>query len=111
MVYAESKIQMEIVNCLQQMGVFFFAVPNERKQSPRSGARMKSMGVRSGVADIIIMGEKGRGFCLEVKSATGRQSETQKAFQAKCVLLDWPYALVRSVEDVRRVGQLWGLFS
>lgn len=111
MIYEESKIQIEIVNVLQLSGVYFFAVPNERKQSPRSGARMKSMGVRSGVADIIVMGENGKGFCLEVKSATGRQSETQKAFQARCVLLGWPYALVRSVEDVRRVGQLWGLFS
>jgi len=39
-------------------------------------------------------------FWLEVKSATGKQTEVQKSFQAQVEAEGHRYAVVRSVEDV-----------
>ncbi len=61
-----------------------------------------SMGLRPGVGDLIVWWPTGIGY-VEVKAPTGRQSENQKHFQARCKEYGVPYDLVRSVEDVQRL--------
>ncbi len=101
MKHEESSIQAQIVSTLSALGIFLFAVPNEAagKITPQKAARLKAMGLRSGISDLIIIGSDGRAYFMEVKTETGRLSESQKRFQAYCATKGWIYTVVRSVDD------------
>ena len=114
----ESVIQESIVNFLsmicRQYGFLFFSVPNEATVKGTDGAdfgraiNLKKMGVLPGVSDLII-GHRGKMYCLEVKNETGKQSERQKFFEAWCIECGIPYTLVRSVDDVHEALKKWGI--
>ena len=54
-------------------------IPNGEKRSPRTGARLKAMGVRPGAADLIIIW-RGQIICMEIKAPKGRQEPAQRDF-------------------------------
>lgn len=98
----EDRIQAEIVRFLRNQGIFVHSVPNEgagRNNAVRT-AQLVTMGLFPGVGDLVVWWPKGIGY-LEVKTATGRQSERQRHFQEMCESHGIPYHVVRSVEDVR----------
>ena len=98
----EDRIQAEIVRYLRSRGIFCHSVPNEgagRNNAVRT-AQLVTTGLFPGVGDLVVWWPKGIGY-LEVKTATGRQSERQKHFQEMCENNNIPYAVVRSVEDVQ----------
>lgn len=101
----EDRIQADIVKYLRSRGTFCHSVPNEG--AGRNGAirtaQLITMGLFPGVGDLIVWWKKDNTIVvgyLEVKTATGRQSDRQKHFQELCMKADIPYHLVRSVEDV-----------
>ena len=100
----EAQLQTSIVQALQMRGAFAFSVPNEAlgQIHARAGhgrmAMLKAMGLRSGVSDLVVL-LPGRVVFMEVKTATGRQSDAQRDFQALVTALGHQYAVVRSVED------------
>ena len=114
----ESVIQESIVNFLsmicRQYGFLFFSVPNEATVKGKTGAdfgraiNLKKMGVLPGVSDLII-GYRGKMYCLEVKNLTGKQSVRQKNFERWCADCGIPYVLVRSVDDVHEALKEWGI--
>jgi hypothetical protein len=114
----ESVIQESIVNFLsmicRQYGFLFFSVPNESITSGKTGAdfgraiNLKKMGVLPGVSDLII-GCRGKMYCLEVKNEKGKQSDRQKNFEQWCAECKIPYVLVRSVDDVHGALKEWGI--
>lgn len=99
MKHEESKIQSAIVRYLQEVGIFAFSIPNEFVKDARSMGTAISLGLKPGVADLCVMVPGGVIF-LEVKTATGVQSERQKKFEARCKDLGIRYHVVRSVKDV-----------
>lgn len=58
----------------------------------------------NGVADIILIRPGGRVVFLEVKRPSGKQSDSQVAFQARCRLAEAEYYVVTSLGDVQRLG-------
>lgn len=58
---------------------------------------------KCGVPDIIVI-KKGQFIGLEVKSAIGKQSEDQKKFEIHTTDNGGFYYIVRSVEDVKKLG-------
>ena len=57
-----------------------FAVPNGERRDGVTGAKLKAEGVLPGVADLILL-KRNRHYCgllIEMKTANGRQSDTQK---------------------------------
>ena len=56
-----------------------FHIPNERKCDPREGKRLKLMGVKSGVPDLMLPVARGRyhGLFIELKSGNGRPTDNQ----------------------------------
>lgn len=102
MTHPEAKIQAAIVQLLQLHGIYRHSVPNERLSSPQAMGRLISMGLRPGVADLVVWWPSGIGY-LEVKAPKGRQSEKQKAFQKRCEEYGVPYDLAYSVDDVVRL--------
>ena len=63
--------------------------------------RFKKMGVRAGVADLILLvSRKGyNALCLELKTQTGKQSEAQKEWQEAVQNEGSMYVVVLSVEE------------
>jgi len=101
---SEAHIQAEIVKFLRSNKIMCHSIPNEgvgRDGAIRT-AQLITMGLFPGVGDLVVWWPSGIGY-LEVKTATGRQSERQKHFQEMCENHGIPYAVVRSVEDVKRI--------
>ena len=106
----ESDLQKAIVEYLDLMGVFYFAVNNEMagggKQAKIRMAHFKAMGLRAGASDLVLV-LRGKVVFVEVKTEKGRQSESQKRFQMVVEELGHRYEIVRSVYDVERVLNSW----
>lgn len=77
-------------------GGLLFHVPNEARRSFSNAMLMKSMGVTAGVSDFIYFTPRGRVVCIELKTETGRQSESQKQWQRAVESVGIRYVLVRS---------------
>lgn len=75
-----------------------FAVPNGGKRNKLEGARLKMQGVKSGVADVLLLIPRGgyNCLCMEFKTSTGTQSPEQKEFQQQIVEAGGKYVIVRS---------------
>ena len=100
----EDHIQYAICQYLQLRGIYFHSVPNEAAgNNPRRQSHLISLGLRAGVADMVVFYPAGTVTYLEVKSATGRQSDKQRSFQQHCTDHGIEYHVVRSVEDVCKV--------
>ena len=73
----EARIQADIVQSLlplRKAGLIeFFSVPNEAAGNPVRQGQLIAMGLRPGVADMVILLPEGRTAFMEVKNETGKQ--------------------------------------
>lgn len=87
-----------------------FAVPNGGARDKREGARLKAEGVTAGVADLLLLlprvkhdAEGGTYYvpalCIEMKTDTGRQQATQRAWQSAVESEGYKYIVVRSLDE------------
>lgn len=109
----EDALQRAIVTylraALSQQGYRVFAVPNGGARTKIEGAIMKATGTLAGVADLQILGPGGRSWFIEVKTDEGRLSPPQQDFQFFCIARGVPYAVCRSIDDVKAALLSWGL--
>ena len=78
----EAAIQRAVCRHLELRGVpglVWFAVPNQGARNPRSAAILKGLGVKAGVADLVLFHE-GRAYALEIKASGGRLTPAQDRF-------------------------------
>lgn len=93
---------------------WFTSVEHGRKHSgtPQQRAaewtRLQAQGVKAGIGDMLILAP-GYALWLELKSATGRQSDAQLTMQNAMAALGHGYALVRSVEQLVDVLEQHGI--
>lgn len=75
--------------------------PNGGKRNLREAARFKTMGVRPGFPDLILLlpNSEYSYLCVELKIAKGRQSELQKEYQKLVEKNGGKYCICRSVDD------------
>lgn len=77
--------------------------PNEGllPKNEKDGAKRKAMGVRAGFPDfILLIPNKDFPFlAIELKTATGRQSESQKNYQKAVETAGGKYVICRSIDD------------
>ena len=105
MKYEEYKIQVSFVKWVQlqypKFRDFIFHVPNGGKMSLIKGSRLKSLGVKPGVADILFMFRTNNfgGLWLEFKTPKGVQSLEQKKFEQLSKIAQYDYKIVRSIEE------------
>lgn len=81
-----------------------FAIPNAARRSSRNGKYMKDEGMLPGVADLILL-KSNRNYgalCIEMKTSSGKQSESQKEWEREAVRQGNKYALCRSLDDFIR---------
>lgn len=93
---AESAIVAQVLVAVSHLdGAIFWR--NNTGALPRPGGGLIRFGL-PGSADIIGC-YQGRAVAIECKTVAGRQSESQKRFQAAWERADGLYVLARSVED------------
>lgn len=87
----------------------FFSVPNGAKTKLTEARWMKAEGMKPGVADILLLvpnGEKAF-LCIEMKSATGRQSAAQRNFQEAVTAAGGQYTVCRTFEEFSQCIKLY----
>ena len=102
----EHNLQKFIVSYLRKNNIFVFEtdVMDGLKFLSRQSDRLvfinhhKSMGYINGQSDLVIL-EKGTCLFVEVKTAKGRQQESQKIFEEKVKSHGMRYVIWRDVED------------
>lgn len=82
------------------------ALPNAAQRSERMGRWMKDEGLLPGAADLIVIIHNDILF-VEMKTAKGRQQETQKAFQKRVEKLGFGYIVCHSTEEFELKIRRW----
>lgn len=99
----ENKIQAECFALLNRHGIFAHSVPNEGGgRSAVMQGQLVAMGLRKGVADMVVWWSSGIGY-VEFKTSKGKQSEAQKTFERLCHERGISYDIVRSVDDMEKL--------
>lgn len=111
----EHALQASIIQYLAlkaRREVYYFAIPNAAKRSPRLAARMKAEGLKSGPADLCFMFPKGRCAWLELKrSSKHKQTLVQNEFGEICFSLGHPYAVAHSFDEALDILRQWSVIS
>lgn len=103
--HIESKLQQACVQWFRaqypKYARLLIAVPNGGYRNAREAGRMKSEGVVSGVADMLLLIPKGPYGCLgiEFKTGKGKQSELQFEWQNDFHSVGNVYMIVRCFES------------
>lgn len=86
----EHQIQAGVVNYLRWLekvtGKFVFFHPNSTNSNPRYSAKLKALGQRAGVPDLILI-FAGKLLLIELKAKGGRLSPVQREFHNKLFVL------------------------
>lgn len=100
----ESEIHSAICDYLAAGRHFFYRNNNTPVyDAKRERFRALPKYTPKGISDIIVV-RAGRPYFLEVKRPGSYQSPEQKEFQARAEKAKALYAVVRSIEDVQRLG-------
>lgn len=102
--FSESSLQKMCVNWfhIAHPKWFIFSVPNEGKRTKANAAVMKAMGLKSGVADLVVM-KPNKIIFIELKTPSGRQSPKQKEFEKVCETLGFQYKIAKSFFEFKKV--------
>jgi hypothetical protein len=116
----ESDIQIQVADWLRlfeaSCGFIFWATPNEAMGEAKTGAglgrmaRLKRMGLRSGVADIVIV-KAGRAYFLELKREYGTLSKAQTTFAREAIAVEALYDVAYSFEEAQKIVKDWGIIA
>lgn len=108
----ELQIHIAIVDLLRASalpGVMWFHPASGEHRDKRTAAKLKAMGVRPGVPDLVLFLADGSVCFIEVKRERGgRMSPEQLAFRAWADDRGLPYAVVRSVDEAWACLRAWG---
>lgn len=108
--HEEDDIQANFFNLVPVMlpkipDKLLYAVPNGGKRQAFEATRLKKQGVKSGVADVILqIPHNGFGcLCIEFKTATGKQSDEQIAFEKETTAAGNKYVICRTAIEAIEV--------
>jgi hypothetical protein len=80
-----------------------FSVPNGGTRFVVEAKKLKQTGLLSGVSDLILITPKGKAIFLELKTQTGKQSDSQKDFEIRIKNLGYKYYIIRTLEEFKEL--------
>lgn len=98
----EHLLQVAICQWLNYTQNFpYFAIPNGGLRHRLVAIKLKLEGAKAGVADMfwMVSNNNWKGLFVEVKIDKGKQSQSQKDFEAVAIKHGYYYAVVRSIDD------------
>jgi hypothetical protein len=99
----EDRLQIAASNYLklQYPGCLWFHPPNGGSRNKIEGAKLKRMGVKPGISDILILEPRKEysGLAIELKSAKGRATTEQKEFLKLLEERNWRTAIINNLDD------------
>lgn len=106
--HIESDIQVACVSWFRMSYPQYlcFSVPNGGSRNAIEAANLKREGALAGVADMLVL-IHGHILFVEMKTATGRQSEHQKNFEGKVRSLGFDYVICRSLKEFILTVEKW----
>lgn len=108
----EERIHVKIVAELRRAGVHFWHTPNESKATAAYRAKLKALGLSSGVPDLIIVTPPPCGgfvgAALELKAEKGRLSDTQKEWLQTLSGYGWATACTKGYQESIDILIEWG---
>ena len=106
---SEDRLQMSVIEYLElaKPSAYYFHVPNASMATPSHRRKLKLMGLKAGVADLLFILPGGRLGAIEIKTHKGRQSEPQKGFESICLIYDVDYRIARSIDEVANILREW----
>lgn len=111
--YSEDELQKYAAYRLTEVcaNTLWFHVPNGKHRNKKVAAELKKMGVKPGVADLLLFRTGGRAsVAVELKiPKTGRQSKDQIKFQAHWEQLGNIYVIVRTPAEIDALQFRYGL--
>lgn len=116
----EADLQIQVADLLRiqeaPRGFLFFSCANEAMGRAKTGAgigrmaRLKRMGLRSGVADLVIV-KDGKVYFLELKSPGGRMSQKQEEFSIDAMEVGAFYGLASSFDMAVKILKSWQIIA
>lgn len=105
----EDRLQRQVVEFLRLVapGYVTFAVANGGGRSKAEAGILKATGVLAGVPDLVLVGPLGQAHFIELKTAKGKPSQAQRDLHARFAVMGVPYAVARSLDDVRVALEAW----
>ena len=111
--HVESNTQIACVRWFRyqypRIGHLLVSIPNGGARNAVTGAILKAEGVVAGAPDLVLFVGSGHYHTLmvEMKTRTGRQSQSQKDFQALAESQDNKYVVCRSLDDFRNAVKVY----
>ena len=108
---AEDALQKQVVKELRarNLHAIWWATLNEGKRNHQQNAWRKAMGALPGVPDLIFIGPRGLAYFIELKSAKGRLSASQREFAERIGAIGLRYAVCRTLQGVEDTLREWGI--
>lgn len=109
----ETDLQKSVIQWLDLVkpDAYWFHVPNESKSHVSHRRKLKEMGVKAGVADLVFIMRDGKVGFIELKMPKSYTSDNQKMFASRMEFFGVPYEIARSIEDVERILKQWGALA
>lgn len=90
---------------LQYPNVLWWHTANERQTSPQRGAKLKRMGVKAGVPDILIFEFIGliHGLAIELKIKPNKPTKNQLQVLEDLKYRDWKTAVCYNFDEAKKI--------
>lgn len=107
----EHVLHIQVVQLLHwsaAQGWRWFHPANGEHRDPRTAAKLKAMGVKPGIPDLVLIAPSGLAHFLELKRGKAPLSAAQRDFHAHAEAQGWPVAVASSFERAEAVLCGWG---
>jgi hypothetical protein len=97
---SEDNFQKSVARYLDALGVLWFHCPNGGSRNIMEAAKMKAMGVKPGIPDVLILElrQNKYGLALELKVGKNKLSEHQEAMRKRFIAHNWAIYTVYSLD-------------
>ncbi len=96
----EDQLQIACARYLDYQGVLWCHVANERQTSRARGGKLKAMGVKKGVPDILVFEPRGQcpGMAIELKVGRNKPTQEQEGWLKALQQRGWECQLVYTLD-------------
>ena len=104
---SEDDFQIAVAKLLDSHGLDWFHCPNGGKRHVSVATKLKKMGVKAGIPDVIILNPtivNGHvGICIELKVGSNTSKESQMKWHDKFLIHNWGVFICYSIDEVDKI--------